>query len=89
MRSVRCIEPRLSIYPLDTKTTHNQVACFQASDSGRATRALVAARTQELAAAAGRIPPHVTQDDYEQAKRELTGETDRDRQIAILDSIPQ
>ncbi|MCC5025350.1 MAG: hypothetical protein J6386_22370 [Candidatus Synoicihabitans palmerolidicus] len=37
-------------------------------------------RTQELAVFAGRIPPEIAQSDYEQAKRELTGETDRECQ---------
>lgn len=37
-------------------------------------------RTHELAVLAHRPPPFVVQADYEQAKRELTGETDRERQ---------
>ena len=31
----------------------------------------------------------MSQIDYEQAKRELTGETDVDRQEALLDSLPE
>ena len=56
---------------------------------GPVTRAMVQARALELAVIAGRAPPSVTQADYEQAKRELTGESDMDRQDAILDSIPE
>jgi hypothetical protein len=56
---------------------------------GPVTRAMVHARTRELALIAGRVPPHVSQVDYEQAKRELTGESDLDRQEALLDSIPE
>jgi hypothetical protein len=56
---------------------------------GPVTREMVHARTRELALIAGRAPPHVTQADYEQAKRELTGEADMDRQEAILESIPE
>jgi hypothetical protein len=52
------------------------------------TRAKVDARARALAASAGRTPPHVTQVDYQQAKRELTGETDLDRQNAMLDGLP-
>lgn len=52
------------------------------------TRAMVHARTRELALAAGRPPPYVTQADYEEAKRQLTGEQDLERQIAILDTAP-
>jgi len=56
---------------------------------GPVTRARVQSRAHELAVIAGRVPPHVAQVDYQQAKRELTGETDIDRQDAILDSPPE
>lgn len=52
------------------------------------TRERVHARTQEFAVRAGRRPPQVSQADYEQAKREVTGETEIDRQYAALDAIP-
>lgn len=51
-----------------------------------ATRERVRARTRELAVRAGRDPLDVTQADYEQAKREVTGETEPDRQNALLDA---
>ena len=41
-------------------------------------------RTRELAALAGRLPHEITQADYEQAKREVTGESNLDRQNAFL-----
>ncbi len=50
------------------------------------TRKMVQARTRELALIAGRTAPHVLQVDYEQAKRELTGASEPDRQEAILDA---
>lgn len=56
------------------------------SSLGPATRAQVNARAHELAVIAGRAPPYVTQADYQQAKREVTGETELDRQDAILDA---
>ncbi len=56
---------------------------------GPVTREMVQARTRELALIAGRAPPHVTQADYEQAKRELTGGAEMDRQEEVLDSIPE
>ena len=56
---------------------------------GPVTRDLVQARTRELAVIAGRTPQQVTQADYERAKRELTGETDIDRQDAALDALPE
>lgn len=40
----------------------------------------------QLAEKAERNPPQVTQADYEQAKREITGEDDLERQNAILDA---
>ena len=56
---------------------------------GTVTRERVHLRAHELAVIAGRPPPHVTQVDYEQAKREVTGESDLDRQEAMLDSVPE
>lgn len=50
------------------------------------TREMVHQRTLELTARAGREPREVRQIDYEQAKRELTGEVDGDRQQAVLDA---
>ena len=51
---------------------------------GLVTRAMVHLRTHELALLAGRVPPDVSQTDYEQAKRDVTGESDLDRQEARL-----
>jgi hypothetical protein len=59
------------------------------SGIGPVSRAMVHERASELAQIAGRLPMSVTQADYEQAKRELTGEPDVDRQDAILDSLPE
>jgi hypothetical protein len=56
---------------------------------GPPTRKMVRARSRELALISGRVPPHVSQADYEQAKRELMGEPDMDRQEAILESLPE
>lgn len=57
--------------------------------SGPVTRAMVHARAQEIASTAGRAPPEVTPSDHQQARRELTGESELDRQDAILDAIPE
>jgi hypothetical protein len=54
---------------------------------GTVTREMVEARANELAAIAGRVPPQASEVDYEQAKRELTGESDIDVQEAVLESI--
>ena len=49
------------------------------------TRRMVHDRTIELALNAGRTSLQIRQVDYERAKRELTGESDFDRQQQILD----
>jgi hypothetical protein len=54
---------------------------------GAVTRERARARARELALIAGRAPALVTQADYESATRELTGESDFDRQEAILDAV--
>jgi hypothetical protein len=56
---------------------------------GPVSRAMVHKRASELAQISGRLPMSVTQADYEQAKRELTGESDIDRQESVLDSLPE
>ena len=45
---------------------------------------MVRARTVELAVNAGRSAIEIRQGDYEQAKRELTGETDFERQLSVI-----
>lgn len=55
-------------------------------DAPPSQRRRVGERTKELARLAGRVPPQVDQSDYEQAKLEVTGERDGDRQDEILDS---
>jgi len=49
------------------------------------TREMVYARTIELATLAGRATYEIKQFDYEQAIRELTGESDFDKQQAVFD----
>ncbi len=49
------------------------------------TREMIYARTREMAVQAGRQPLQITQGDYARARIELTGETDMDRQEAVLD----
>jgi hypothetical protein len=56
---------------------------------GAVTRDMVSVRAKELAMISGRAPYEVSQADFEQAKRELTGESDMDRQDEILESLPE
>ena len=56
---------------------------------GTVTVAMVEERANELAEIAGRVPPKASTIDYEEARRELTGESNIDVQAALLDSIPE
>ena len=74
----------MKIYPFNPGVRTDNTAGI-----GPVTRTQVRARTRELAVIAGRSPLQVSQVDYERAKRELTGETDPDRQNATLDALPE
>jgi hypothetical protein len=60
-----------------------------ASGVGTVTAEMVEARARELAVIAGRDSEKPSQLDYEQAKRELTGEPEMDAQEAALESVPE
>ncbi len=60
-----------------------------ASGIGTVTPEMVQARACELAIIAGRVPPEPSEFDYEQAERELTGESDMDVEEEVLESIPE
>ena len=56
---------------------------------GTVTPAMVEARARELAAINGRPSSEPSETDYQQAKRELTGESDTDPQEESSQSIPE
>ena len=56
---------------------------------GTVTRKMVRERAVELAVINGRGPRDVSKSDWEQAKRELTGESDTDPTDALLESVPE
>jgi hypothetical protein len=56
---------------------------------GTVTRKMVRERSIELAAINGRSAQEVSKSDWEQAKRELTGNSDMDSKEAILESAPE
>jgi hypothetical protein len=60
----------------------SQTATCGARPFGAVTRKMLHERTCEIARRAGRTAPYVIQDDYEQAKLELTG----DRYALIMDT---
>ena len=55
------------------------------ANPGAATRTMAYARAREIALRGGRQSSEVSQSDSEQAKRDVTGESDADRQDGILD----
>jgi hypothetical protein len=56
---------------------------------GTVTRSMVRERAVELAVINGRSAQEVSKSDWEQAKRELTGEPDTDLKEAALESTPE
>lgn len=56
---------------------------------GTVTRGMVRERAVELALINGRTALEVSKSDWEQAKRELTGEPDTDPKEAVLESAPE
>lgn len=59
------------------------------SGIGAVTREMIDKRACELALISGRPPHEVTHADFEQASRELNGETDLDREEIELESLPE
>jgi hypothetical protein len=56
---------------------------------GTVTRKMVRERAVELAAINGRSMQEVSRTDWEQARRELTGEPDEDPNKAVLEAAPE
>jgi len=56
---------------------------------GTVTRKMVRDRALELAVINGRSAQHVSKADWEQAKREMTGESEADPKEALLESAPE
>lgn len=63
---------RRILAPMDKNPPSQCVALAHCNGIDSATRSMIPARTSELALIAGHFSPHVTQDDYEQAQRELS-----------------
>jgi hypothetical protein len=76
------------IHPRHPMSGNPPVPAGPTGTAGRVTREMVYARTRSLAVAAGRSALQISQADYEQARRELTGESEMARQEAKLDDAP-
>ena len=60
-----------------------------AAGIGTVTPEMVETRACELAAIAGRVGSQASADDYEQARRELTGGSEIDEDVEILEALPE
>ncbi len=56
---------------------------------GTVTHEMVAMRARELASIAGRVGSQASEQDYERAQRELTGGSEIDDDVEVLESIPE
>jgi hypothetical protein len=74
---------------MKTNPLKEGVLTENSSGIGTVTREMVQARAAELAVINGRSAQDVSKSDWEQAKRELTGEPDTDPKEAILESAPE
>jgi hypothetical protein len=59
------------------------------SGIGAVSREMIHKRAKELALMSGRVPAEVSESEYLQAERELTGGPELDRQEQILEAIPE
>jgi hypothetical protein len=59
------------------------------SGIGAVSRAMIHKRARELALMSGRIPPIVSEADYEQAERELNGGPELDRKEEAIETLPE
>ncbi|HZP59822.1 MAG TPA: hypothetical protein VFB27_05815 [Opitutaceae bacterium] len=74
---------------MDKNLPNNGILTENFARIGPVTREMVHARAHELALIAGHASPHVSQADYEEAKRELMGISNLDQQEMVLDSISE
>lgn len=76
---------------MKTNSLKQGVLTSNSAGTGTVTRKMVRERAVELALINGRSAQDVSKSDWEQAKRELTGETNRDLdpKDAVLDSAPE
>ena len=74
---------------MKTNPLNDGVLTQNSAGIGTITPQMVRARAVELAIADGRSAKDVSQSDWEQAKRELTGKPDADPKETLLESAPE
>jgi len=75
--------------PMNTNPLNKGVLTQNFLGIGTVTRKMVRERAVELALINGRSAQDVSKSDWEQAKRELTGEPDTDPKETVLESAPE
>ena len=74
---------------MKTDPSKEAALIIKSTGIGTVTRKMVRERATELALINGRSVQDVSATDWEQAKRELTGEPDMDSKEALLESAPE
>ena len=80
---------RGNFQPMNTNPLKQGALTENSEGLGTVTRKMVRERAVELAVINGRSAQAVSKSDWEQAKRELTGEPDADQNEAVLESAPE
>ena len=74
---------------MKTEPSQKAALIIKSTGIGTVTRKMVRERATELALISGRSAKDVSATDWEQAKRELTGESDIDPKEALLEAAPE
>ena len=75
--------------PMKTNPLKQGALTENSAGLGTVTRKMIRDRAVELAVIDNRFAQEVSQADWEQAKRELTGQPDEDPKQAVLESAPE
>ena len=76
-------------YPMNTNPLKQGALIEKSNGIGTVTQEMVRARAEELCLINGHSAHEASQSDWEQAKRELTGQSEIDPNQAILESAPE
>jgi hypothetical protein len=74
---------------MPTNPTNKGMIAKNFDGIGAVSRDMINKRAKELAFLSGRVPPEITDADYERAERELAGGSELDRQDQIIDALPE
>jgi hypothetical protein len=80
---------RGNVQPMKTNPLKEGALTENSAGIGTVTRKMVRERAVELAAINGRSPHESSKSDWEQARRELTGDSEMNPKEAILESAPE